>query len=60
VEVGDPFSKEGPDEGKVGYINSDRGFAGVPKHVRCIVDIREVEDFRKNGSGDLGKACVSM
>jgi hypothetical protein len=53
------FAKKRPDAGEVGDVDSDRGFAGVPEHVGCCIDVGEVVDFCKNCGDDLESSHVS-
>lgn len=49
------FAEEWPDTGEIGDVDGYGGFADVPEHVDCAVDVAQVVDFCKNRCDDL---CV--
>lgn len=59
AEEADMFAQQGPDAGEVRDIDGDGGFAGVPEHVSCCIDVGEIVDFCEDGGDDLELGIIS-
>ena len=53
------LAQKRPDAGQIGDVDGDAGFAGVPEHVGCRVDVGEIVNFCEDRGDDLESDAVS-